>query len=140
MRLFCNLPHPDVGRSGMTIGQAMAVGTRFFRLEWSSESTFRVMILTNNKLRSGSIPFISHLDHRIRPQHLASIPAFNDPNAELSPKDKAECLAWTSYVEQTLTDLVVGLYIDQRPITRYPRAMAEDRTIHFTLYHRTIPY
>lgn len=57
----------------------------------------------------GSIPYVTHLDHRIRPRHLKSIPAFRDPDESLGDEEKAEVLAWTAYIEQNLTDLVVSL-------------------------------
>lgn len=57
----------------------------------------------------GSLPYVTHLDHRIRPRHLKSIPAFEDPDEHLGDGEKAEVLAWTAYIEQNLTDLVVSL-------------------------------
>ena len=55
----------------------------------------------------GSLPFVTHLDHRIRKHHLSSIPAYQDPDEDLDASQKAEVLSWTAYIEQNLTDLVV---------------------------------
>ena len=56
----------------------------------------------------GALPFVTHLDHRIRRQHLKSIPAYEDPDEDLDDEQKAEVLSWTAYIEQNLTDLVVS--------------------------------
>ena len=42
---------------------------------------------------SGSIPYVSHLDHRIRIRHLQSIPAFQDPDEDLSEEVRAYVMA-----------------------------------------------
>jgi hypothetical protein len=68
----------------------------------------------------GSVPHISHLDHRIRSRYLESIPAFRNPDEGLSNEEKAESLAWTAYIEQNLTDLVVR---PSEPITSTPNQM-----------------
>lgn len=56
----------------------------------------------------GSLPYVTHLDHRIRRHHLASIPAYQDPDEDLEAGQKAEVLSWTAYIEQNLTDIVVS--------------------------------
>lgn len=57
----------------------------------------------------GSAPYVTHLDHRVRSRHLKSIPGYEDPDERLSDEQRAEVLAWTAYIEQNLTDLVVRL-------------------------------
>ena len=57
---------------------------------------------------AGDLPYITHLGHLIPREHVGSIPAFEDPDAGLSVKQRAEARCWWSYIEQKVTDLMVS--------------------------------
>ena len=55
---------------------------------------------------AGRIPYITHLNHYITLTQLPHLPAYNDLDSRLSPREAADSLAWSSYIHETLTDLV----------------------------------
>lgn len=57
----------------------------------------------------GKLPYITHLDRIVRTRHLDSLPAWSDID-----DDKVEAKIWTSYMKQSLTDLVVRPYLTKR--------------------------
>ena len=52
-------------------------------------------------------PSISHRETRIPPSHLSSLPMYRGPEEDLSPEEKADSTAWTAYIDENFTDLVV---------------------------------
>ena len=50
----------------------------------------------------GDLPYITHLDRPVAPSHLPH------PDADLSPADRAEALAWVAYIDAKVSDLVVS--------------------------------
>jgi len=55
----------------------------------------------------GSLPYVTHLDHRVPAAHLHAVPSLPHPDADLSRQDRAEALTWVAYIDGTVTDLVV---------------------------------
>jgi hypothetical protein len=86
-------------------------------------------------LSSGHIPYLTHLDHLIRQDHLSSLPGFEHPDSTLSTEQKADSLIWEAYIEGQLTDLVVCLYIFQLILSEADDSLLSlCRTIRCTLY------
>lgn len=51
---------------------------------------------------------MTHLDHRVPAAHLHAIPSFPHPDEDLTKDERAEALSWVAYVDERVTDLVVG--------------------------------
>ncbi|KAK8864682.1 hypothetical protein IAR55_001934 [Kwoniella newhampshirensis] len=71
----------------------------------------------------GKLPYVTHLDHQLRPSHLSSLPSFLDPDSILSQEEKMDALCWKAYIEQNLIDLVNHTFFSLPP--NYPETLAK---------------
>ncbi|WWC89005.1 uncharacterized protein L201_003922 [Kwoniella dendrophila CBS 6074] len=73
----------------------------------------------------GKLPYITHLGHHIRLNHLNSLPLIDDPDYNLSKSDKVDSSCWKSYIEQNVVDLVNHTYYSLPP--NYPKLIAKSQ-------------
>ncbi|OCF31951.1 hypothetical protein I316_06334 [Kwoniella heveanensis BCC8398] len=76
-------------------------------------------------LNGGKLPYITHLGHQIRPNHLPSLHLFEDIDAGLSREDKVDSLCWKAYIEQNVVDIVNHTFYSLPP--NYPETIAKSQ-------------
>ncbi|WVF71137.1 hypothetical protein IAT40_005934 [Kwoniella sp. CBS 6097] len=74
---------------------------------------------------NGRLPYITHLGHQIRPNHLPSLHLFEDIDSGLSREDKVDSLCWKAYIEQNVVDIVNHTFYSLPP--NYPETIAKSQ-------------
>ncbi|WVQ99734.1 hypothetical protein IAU59_006876 [Kwoniella sp. CBS 9459] len=77
-------------------------------------------------LNGGKLPYITHLGHQIRPNHLPSLHLFEDIDAGLSREDQVDSLCWKAYIEQNVVDIINHTFYSLPP--NYPETIAKSQS------------